>query len=210
LKGDSSLYEDVENEPSFMNQDGDLNEDEDMFQGHPDEPNFLDQEFPPEGLMSDDVHEEEAFEEEIMTAPTMVPKASSPKVQQQQQPRSSMRIKQQKKAILGKMNYSLASEEKTESSLVETKTVVQKTFEDDQQQPTSARMEELIKLHRQHIRENTDFGKLESKILVNLTMKMKGTFDEETEAIYKNYTQELKKIMEKKMESISEMMNLLN
>ncbi|KAI8901576.1 P-loop containing nucleoside triphosphate hydrolase protein [Globomyces pollinis-pini] len=67
-------------------------------------------------------------------------------------------------------------------------------------------MDELIRLHRNHIRECTESGKLESKLLVNLTMKMgKNSSDRNSMDItFDNYVRELDGIMRQKINSLQE------
>jgi hypothetical protein len=65
-------------------------------------------------------------------------------------------------------------------------------------------MEEIIRLHRNHIRDCTDSGKLESKLLVNLTMKMgKNTSDPAAMSLsFENYCRELDEMLKEKMDGI--------
>jgi hypothetical protein len=67
-------------------------------------------------------------------------------------------------------------------------------------------VEDITKLHRSHIRECSEFGKLESKILVNVTMKMgKGTVDQSTlNQSATSYLKELDEILEEKINSAQE------
>jgi hypothetical protein len=68
-------------------------------------------------------------------------------------------------------------------------------------------MEEVIKLHRNHIRECAETGKLESKLLVNLTMKMgKNTSDPAAMTMsFDSYCRELDESLREKMNSIMEL-----
>ncbi|KAJ3271941.1 Kinesin-like protein kif24 [Terramyces sp. JEL0728] len=67
-------------------------------------------------------------------------------------------------------------------------------------------IDDLIKLHRNHIRESTEHGKQETKLLVNLTMKMgKNSSDRNNMYIsFDNYVRELDEIMRVKMEGLIE------
>ncbi len=66
-------------------------------------------------------------------------------------------------------------------------------------------LDELVKLHRQHIRENTESGKLESKLLVNLTMKMgRNVTDKNANVTFDSYVRELNEIMERKAQGLDE------
>ena len=75
--------------------------------------------------------------------------------------------------------------------------------------------DELIKLHRQAIKDNNDFSKQESKILVNLTMKMGKQLLENpnganlVDEAFEKYLNELESILSKKMESMTQMQNII-
>ncbi|KAL5032616.1 hypothetical protein BDEG_20706 [Batrachochytrium dendrobatidis JEL423] len=69
-------------------------------------------------------------------------------------------------------------------------------------------VEELIRMHRQHIRDNTESGKIESKLLVNLTMKPGAKHTNEhgiNDVSFDSYVAELDSILAKKMNRIAEM-----
>lgn len=78
-------------------------------------------------------------------------------------------------------------------------------------------MDDLIKQHRQHIRDFTEFGKIESKLLVNFTMSMgslTGSHSSSNNASgeengkdksFENYVKELDALMDKKLKSVLEM-----
>lgn len=74
-------------------------------------------------------------------------------------------------------------------------TVVEKTGDVD------LMMDELIKLHRQHLRDSTESGKSESKLLVNFTMKRSTT--DRVNVTNEKYINELDDYLRSKMESIS-------
>ncbi|KAJ3373506.1 Kinesin-like protein kif24 [Kappamyces sp. JEL0680] len=68
-------------------------------------------------------------------------------------------------------------------------------------------MEDLIKLHRSHIKDSTDSGKQESKLLVNLTMKMGKTSGDRSamHLTFDNYVRELDDIIRQKMVGLAEL-----
>jgi hypothetical protein len=76
--------------------------------------------------------------------------------------------------------------------------------------------DELIKLHRQSIKESTDYSKQESKILVNLTMKMGKQLLENPEGAslvndaFIKYVDELEGILERKMEGMIQLRNYIS
>jgi hypothetical protein len=73
-------------------------------------------------------------------------------------------------------------------------------------------MDELIKSHRAHIRESTESGKQESKLLVNLTMKMGKNHGDRSTMImtFDNYVRELDDIVKKKLDSLIELQAKIN
>lgn len=76
--------------------------------------------------------------------------------------------------------------------------------------------DELIKLHRQAIKENNDFSKQESKILVNLTMKMGKQLLDNPEGgnlvdeAFGKYMDDLENILEKKMQGMMQLQNYIS
>ncbi|TPX63285.1 hypothetical protein SpCBS45565_g06716 [Spizellomyces sp. 'palustris'] len=70
-------------------------------------------------------------------------------------------------------------------------------------------MEDFIRLHRQHIREITEVNRVESKLLVNLTMRMgKQVGGEQLGSVsFDSYVKELDALMERKLETVLEVRN---
>jgi hypothetical protein len=264
---------------------------------------LLDQEFPPDGLLSDDQHdamdvdlktyelEEMQEEEQRGSSYAMATKASSatPKVT-----RTSTRLKQQKQAVLQKLNTTarrgsreslgggatggrrpstptrgsggeelsakspltssgsprpstplsqqstpqkplsavpktpvhtgsgsavLGSRKSPSGSLnsASSSTHIESQKVLNQEEKGQLR-DELIKLHRQHLRDTTDMNKVESKLLVNLTMKMgkqilnapNETLEKQIEESFDGYLNELGDLLVKKQESISAMLELIH
>lgn len=73
-------------------------------------------------------------------------------------------------------------------------------------------MDDLIKLHRAHIRESTESGKQESKLLVNLTMKMgkNGGDRSAMHMTFDNYVRELSDIVKQKMDNLVELQSKIH
>ncbi|KAH6595118.1 hypothetical protein BASA50_006104 [Batrachochytrium salamandrivorans] len=78
--------------------------------------------------------------------------------------------------------------------------------------PNMSDIEDLIRMHRQHIRDNTESGKIESKLLVNLTMKPgnknvgeHGSSGGGHGVSFDNYVRTLDEILANKMNGIAEM-----
>lgn len=67
---------------------------------------------------------------------------------------------------------------------------------------SNLQFEELVKLHRQHLRDSTDSGKNESKLLVNFTMK-RSTSDR-VNVTTDVYLKELDSFMDRKLAGIQE------
>lgn len=76
----------------------------------------------------------------------------------------------------------------------------EESFED-----RSAMLDELIKLHRQHLRDNTESGKSESKLLVNFTMKRHGSGRDGSHMSPEHYVRELDLHLSRKMDNIAEL-----
>jgi hypothetical protein len=229
---------------------------------------LLDQEFPPEGMLTDELMAEVTPQKPASTVSMDV---DDQQQQQSQQPkgmaghpgpnispknvRASTRIKSQKQALLKRINNKLglvsskedvsaASEDSVPadsvmpSSTPSTPSVparvldristpliprVMNSMETPLRSvldPSHSQRDELIKLHRQHIRDNTDFGKIESKILVNLTMKMgkqvlstpgsnNASLERQINEAFDGYVGELQDILEKKQEAIQRMLDTI-
>lgn len=73
-------------------------------------------------------------------------------------------------------------------------------------------MDDLIKLHRTHIRESTDSGKQESKLLVNLTMKLGRTGGDRSamQITFDTYVRELDEIIRNKMQTLEDLRLIIN
>jgi LPS O-antigen subunit length determinant protein (WzzB/FepE family) len=65
--------------------------------------------------------------------------------------------------------------------------------------------ESLIQRHRQHIREMTEISKMESKLLVNFTMKLSSEMSANAQSGFEGYLNQLESIMDSKMRAIQEL-----
>jgi hypothetical protein len=112
-------------------------------------------------------------------------------------------------SITGKSKTSIL--EKLNNKVLVQKISSKSTIDDTSRTETStppedfdvnALIDALIKLHRQHLRDATDSGKNESKLLVNFTMK-RSTSDR-VNVTSEVYLQELEDFMDHKLSSIKE------
>jgi hypothetical protein len=143
---------------------------------------LLDDEFPPEAFQSD--HQMDDSDDD----PHIHVKRSAPSSQAQT-----------KRPLLPRLNDSHASLANSIDSL-ELKGMATAI------NPRSDNfMEDLIKLHRSHIRDSTESGKQESKLLVNLTMKMGKSSAPVTQLTFDTYVRELDEIVKQKMGSLLEL-----
>ncbi len=65
--------------------------------------------------------------------------------------------------------------------------------------------ENLIQRHRQHIREMTEISKMESKLLVNFTMKLSSEMALNAQSGFEGYLSQLESIMDSKIRAIQEL-----
>lgn len=218
------------------------------------EDDLLDQEYPPEGLMSeDDLNVTERYSKSIDYSEKVVigsPKYGSPTSIRS---RSSVRIMDKKASITNARKGSSVSllEERARSPSLRRLSSANVKVEERARSPSLNRLssmnrktsvrpktpstprpgspekapetnnsietrDELIKLHRQAIKENNDFSKQESKILVNLTMKMGKQLLDNPEGAnlvdeaFVKYMSDLENILEKKMEGMMQLQNYIS
>ncbi|KAJ3318539.1 Kinesin-like protein kif24 [Boothiomyces sp. JEL0866] len=141
---------------------------------------LIDEEFPNETLTDDQQMEDDSQDELHHKKPVLTHQTSRPSLLSQQKQKSPVKAPQ------------------TQPQAVEPKGMTAV--------PQESLIDDLIKLHRNHIRESTEFGKQETKLLVNLTMKMgKNSSDRNNMYIsFDNYVRELDEIMRVKMEGLIE------
>lgn len=273
LKGSTQLNDDeFEADASFLEQsskihrqltDQDEGADDQQFADSPEDEVLLDQEFPPEGMLTDELMAEDTPQKSVSAVSMEVDEQQQQRTQgMAEHPgpnispknfRASTRIKSQKQALLKRINNKLglvgdkedvsAKEElaSADSVLPSTPSTpaapvrstdriatplvprVMNTMETPLRSvldPSHSQRDELIKLHRQHIRDNTDFGKIESKILVNLTMKMgkqvlstpgsnNASLERQINEAFDGYVGELQDILQKKQEAIQRMLDMI-
>ena len=302
LKGDSALNDDSSHpgDFSFYEQSGskgDLMDGEEDFDDSSVEDQLLiDQEFPPEGLLSDGPGTGDAMDVDLKASELEELTGESPiadsglkvslKKQSQGTPkvtRTSTRLKQQKQAVLQKLNTAAHSSQRrgsreslgggglgsaplssgggpgTPGRGLDSSTGPESSSpfvgEDPPSTPLSQQStpqrplvsegdstggaaflerkksktverevrDELIRLHRQHLRDTTDMNKVESKLLVSLTMKMgkqilggsegspavNEALEKQIGESFGGYVSELRGLLVKKQEAISEMLDLI-
>ena len=201
------------------------------------EDDLLDQEYPPEGLMSEDdipavvgsfgspkygsptsirsrssarIMDKKANTRIGSTGNLMEERARSPSLRRL----SSANIKAEERArspSLGRISANNRKNSVSTNNRVRPKTPSSRPASPSKAPAVDAvdahveYRDELIKLHRQSIKENNDFAKQESKILVNLTMKLGKQLLENPQGAnlvdeaFDKYLDELDGILERKM-----------
>jgi hypothetical protein len=188
LKG-AATYEDDDDFPpedhglDVDDDDDDMKDDDDGL--------MLDDEFPPEAFQSDHQMDEDSDNAELQP-PSSVSKSN----------RSSLLSQVNKRPLLPRLtpdsNHSMANSNDS-LDLKGMATALNPRSE--------SFMDELIKLHRSHIRDSTESGKQESKLLVNLTMKLGKTSSDRSamQLTFDNYVRELDEIVRNKMQNLAEL-----
>ena len=241
LKGDSVLQdeEDTSFESSFIdhnNQIENARRNSDMIGFFTPDDDLLDQEYPPEGLMSDDelqvadntLAKSSETQEKIISEVLVGSPQSSRSRTYTSFTRKTTRasVSSTRKGSTGSLKEEI---ERSRSPSIPRKQSIPITnrpktpmsrpvspIERVNEPNVSVNRDELIKRHRQSIKENTDYCKQESKILVNLTMKMGKQLLENpngtvlVDEAFSKYLNELGTILEKKMEGMVELQNYIS
>ncbi|KAJ3299791.1 Kinesin-like protein kif24 [Borealophlyctis nickersoniae] len=171
---------------------------------------LIDQEFPPEALFMSDDHEvhdgdDEEDDGDDSTCSEEAPPPPQPKGRQKpnnghitrrpltrSQQRLTTAVDENSSPSPAEINANAPAQDVTRSAA------------------EAALMEELVRLHRQHIRESNDLSKAESKLLVNFTMKMgkpggSSASGAAGQVSLDGYMRELDGLMEKKVKAIAEL-----
>jgi hypothetical protein len=187
LKGASANYDDGEVE-DLVEDTGIEGDEEDENMKESEEELLLDEEFPPETFVSD-----HHMDEDSDVAETLPPKNIL-------SARPSLLSQARKKPLLPRSDSESSGVNPNDS--LDLKGMA--TAIDPRQEDSS--IQSLIKLHRDHIRECSDSGKLESRLLVNLNMKLAKTGGDRNaiHLAFDNYTRELDGIIQQKMQKLEE------
>lgn len=190
LKGATNYEEDDGEAGDLADETGiEADEEDENMKESEEELLLLDEEFPPENFGSDHHMDEDSDHAEAVP-----PKAS-------QTTRTSLLSQVNKRPLLPRSDSDGSSAVNSNDSL-ELKgmaTAINPRQED-------ASIQALIKLHRDHIRDCSDSGKLESRLLVNLNMKLAKTGGDRNaiHLAFDNYIRELDAITHQKMQKLEE------
>lgn len=159
---------------------------------------LIDEEFPPSTFTSDHPMDDDSDPAENLASSH--PKSSSA--------RSSLLSQVNKRPLLPRLNADSHHSSRANSS----ESLELKGMATAINPRSDAFMDELIKMHRSHIRESTESGKNESKLLVNLTMKMGKSSGDRSAMImtFDNYVRELDEVVKQKMDSLVELQAKIN
>jgi hypothetical protein len=152
---------------------------------------ILDSEFPPENLVTDEEIEDESEERDSNSSD------EAQDLQFQQQRKSTLLTQINSRS--GSIKPTIDS---TPPAMVTSMTLSENNEVLGQSEAEEKNLEQLINLHRHHLRLCTELSKTESKLIVTHSMKSKGASDRVSSSLY---VQELSDIINKKLQSILEL-----